>query len=381
MDRFLITTSAKLHLLPESYLYGLADIRMLADWMPTYILGKVYTHGVWYYFPIAFVIKSTLAFMILLLLTGFAVWSGALAKTREVLFLTLPPLVHIGVAMTAGLNIGARHILPLWVFLAVLVGGALLRSVAKQSAWKFAIAGLLLFHVFSSVRTFPTYLAYSNELWGGPSKTHLYLSDSNTDWAQQLKFVKRYIDERGIKQCWFSYFAGGVVDLSYYGIPCKELPNADTIWFNLETDVPREVDGTVFISYGSITGFEFGSDALNPYRNFLHRTPTTVIQHGVAVFDGKFDLHYPSALSQAQKARNLLDAKRLDEALVQAQSAVETGPEVIDAQTALGDALSALGRKDEAKGAYLRAVTEAEKLEPAKQVEFIPSLRSKIEKL
>jgi tetratricopeptide (TPR) repeat protein len=106
-----------------------------------------------------------------------------------------------------------------------------------------------------------------------------------------------------------------------------------------------------------------------------------VIQHGVAVYDGKFDLHYPSALSQAQKARNLLDAKRLDEALAQAQSAVETGPEVIDAQTALGDALSALGRKDEAKGAYLRAVTEAQKLEPAKQVEFIPSLRDKLAKL
>jgi hypothetical protein len=381
MDRFLVTTSAKLHLLPESYLYGLADIRMLADWMPTYILGKVYTHGVWYYFPIAFVIKSTLAFMILLLLAGFAVLSRALAKTREVLFLTLPPLVHIAVAMTAGLNIGARHILPLWVFLAVLIGGATAALIAKHSAWKFAISGLLLFHIVSSVRTFPTYLAYSNELWGGPSKTHLYLSDSNTDWAQQLKFVKRYIDERGIKQCWFSYFAGGVVDLSYYGIPCKELPNADTIWFNLETDVPREVDGTVFISYGSITGFEFGSDALNPYKNFLQRTPTTVIQHGVAVFDGRFDLHYPSALSQAQKARNLLDAKRLDEALAQAQSAVETGPEVIDAQTALGDALSALGRKNEAKGAYLRAINEAEKLEPAKQVEFIPGLHSKIEKL
>jgi hypothetical protein len=381
MDRLLVTTSAKLHLLPESYLYGLADIRMLADYMPTYIFGKVYAHGVWYYFPVAFVIKSTLAFMVLVLLAGYAVWSGALAKTREVLFLTLPPLIHIAVAMTAGLNIGARHILPLWVFFAVLVGGAAAALVAKRAAWKYAIAGLLLFHAVSSLRVFPTYLAYSNELWGGASRTYLYLSDSNTDWAQQLKFIKRYIDERGIKQCWFSYFAGGTVDLSYYGIPCKELPNADTLWFNVETDVPREADGTVFISYGALNGFEFGSAALNPYKDFLQRKPTTVIQHGVAVFDGKFDLHYASALSQAQKARNLLDGKRLDEALVQAQAAVETGPEVIDAQMVLGDVLAVLGRKDQAKGAYARAVTEAVKLEPAKQEQIIPDLRSKLSKL
>jgi hypothetical protein len=381
MDRFLVTTTAKMHLLPESYLYGLADIRMLADYMPTYIFGKVYAHGVWYYFPVAFVIKSTLAFMIFLLLACFAVWCGTLRKAREVLFLTLPPLVHFAVAMTAGLNIGARHILPLWVFFSVLAGGAAAALIARRAAWKYAIATLVLFHAFSSLRSFPVYLAYSNELWGGASKTHLYLSDSNTDWAQQLKYVKRYLDERGSKECWFSYFAGGAVDISYYGIPCKELPNADTIWFNVETDVPREVQGPVLISYGSINGFEFGSAGLNPYKDFLARTPTTVIQHGIAVFDGKFDLHYASALSRAQKARNLLEAKKPEEALVQAQSAVETGPEVIDAQTALGDALVALGRRSDARLPYQKAIAEAEKLEPAKQDQIVPDLQRKIREL
>lgn len=381
MDRFLVATSAKLQLLPESYLYGLADVRLLADFMPTYIFGKVYAHGVWYYFPVTFVIKSTLAFLILLVLTGFAVWSGALAKTREVLYLTLPPLVHLAVAMTAGLNIGGRHILPLWVFFSVLIGGAAAALMAKRDAWKFAVAALLLFHAGSSLRSFPTYLAYSNELWGGPSKTHRYLSDSNTDWAQQLKYVKHYLDGRGIKQCWFSYFAGGLVDLKYYGIPCQELPNADTMWFNIELDVPREVDGPVLISYGTITGFEFGSGDLNPYKGFLGRAPTTVIQHGVAVFDGKSDLHYASALTQAQKARNLLDVKRIDEALSQAKSAVETGPEVIDAQIVLGDVLAATGRKDEAMAAYLNAINVAKKLEPAKQEQFTPDLLNKLGKL
>ena len=378
MDRFLVTTTAKLHLLPESFLYGLADIRMLADFMPTYIVGKVYAHGVWYYFPVAFVIKSTISFMVLLLLAAYASWSGLLGKTREVLFLTLPPLLHLCVAMTAGLNIGARHILPLWVFLSVLIGGAVAVLWPRHAAWKFAISILLLFHAVSSARSYPTYFAYSNELWGGPSKTYLYFSDSNTDWGQQLKFVKRYLDEHQVKECWFSYFAGGLVDLKYYGIPCTELPNADTLWFNLESDVPPEVDGTVLISAGTINGFEFGSSKLDPYQEFVTRKPDAVIEHGVFVFQGKSSLRYAAALSRAQKARNLMAAKRSADALAMAQEAVSINPAVIDAQSALGDALVAVNRKEEARSAYERAVQEAMKLEPAKQVDILPDLRRKL---
>jgi len=50
---------------------------------------------------------------------------------------------------------------------------------------------LLVWNVVSSARTFPVYLAYSNELWGGPSQTYRYLSDSNADWGQQLKATKK----------------------------------------------------------------------------------------------------------------------------------------------------------------------------------------------
>ena len=42
---------ARLHVLPESYLYGLVDVRRMANGLPSYFLGKVYAHGIWYYFP------------------------------------------------------------------------------------------------------------------------------------------------------------------------------------------------------------------------------------------------------------------------------------------------------------------------------------------
>src|SRR5271169_2145665 len=62
----LLTAIAKYHLLPESYIYGLAVVRMIADFYSSYALGKTYPHGVWFYFPLAIVIKSTLPFLILL---------------------------------------------------------------------------------------------------------------------------------------------------------------------------------------------------------------------------------------------------------------------------------------------------------------------------
>jgi hypothetical protein len=43
---------------------------------------------------------------------------------REILFLTIPPAFYLFVAMVAGMNIGLRHILPMYAFLTVLIGGA-----------------------------------------------------------------------------------------------------------------------------------------------------------------------------------------------------------------------------------------------------------------
>ncbi len=110
---------AKLHILPESYLYGLADVRSMANGMPSYFFGKVYAHGIWYYFPTVLLIKSTIGFLALVLLAFAAIIAGRFRRWREILFLLVPAGLYLFVAMTSHLNIGARHILPVWVFLCV----------------------------------------------------------------------------------------------------------------------------------------------------------------------------------------------------------------------------------------------------------------------
>ncbi len=375
---WVVSTAARYRVLPESYLYGLADVQLTADFYTSYVLGKIHAHGVWFYFPVAFVIKSTLALLALLLLAVAAIATRRLNCWREILFLLVPPVIYLLVAMSAKTNIGVRHILPLYVFLAMLVGGAAWGFIRRNPRWAYVVLALLLFHAVSSWRAFPVYLAYSNELWGGPANTHKHLTDSNADWGQQLKATKQYLDRRGVKDCWFVYFAEGVADPRYYGIPCKPLPTINTLWLNQPIDVPASIDGPVLVSASNLSGYEFGPGPLNPYEQFKRLRPAAEIEHGVFVFDGHFEMPLASALSRVQKAQNLLAAQQVEQALAEAQAAVALAPDAVQPRMTLGDVLTATGRTQEARAAYEKALSLAKTIEPEFQVRSIPGIEQKL---
>jgi len=369
---------ARWHIVPESYLFGMVDVRLISDSFSTYIFGEVYAKGVWFYFPAAFIIKSTAAFMGLLLLAGFAIATGKLRARREIFFLTIPPVLYLLIATGTGLNIGARHILPMYPFLSVLIGGAALALAQKNRRWAYVVAVLLAWHVVSSARAYPNYLAYSNEFWGGPANTYKYLTDSNTDWGQQLKAVKKYLDNRGVKDCWFAYFVEPSIHFSAYGIPCKPLPTADSGWTDDQIDTPPTITGTLLISAGTLTGYEWGSNVLNPYREFQKRKPVAFIQDGVFVYDGTFDMRFASALGHVTRARDLTSAGQLAPALVEAQTAVAIDPDELQAQMVLGDTLTALGRPLAAKPAYQQALAIAKTMEPSAESIWVKIIQRKI---
>lgn len=373
-----ISTAARLRILPESYLYGLVDVKLTANYYTSYVLGKVYAHGVWFYFPVAFLIKSTVGVLVLFLLTLIVIVTRRLNRAREILFLIVPVLFYLVVAMTVGMNIGVRHILVVYVFLYVLIGGAAWVLVQKSRKWVYVVGVLLLVHAASSLHAFPNYIAYGNELWGGPSQTYKYLTDSNSDWGQQLKTVKKYLDQRGARECWFVYFAAGVAEPSYYGIPCKPLPTLNTLWLNEQIDVPGSIDGPVLVSASNLSGLEFGPGSLDPYGQFKLLQPTTVIDHGVFVFDGKFDMSLAAAISKAQKAQNLAAEKQMDQALREAEAAVALAPNAIQAQLALGDVLRASGQTEQARARYEKALELAKTIEPGFQIRSVPAIEERI---
>jgi hypothetical protein len=370
---------AGLKLLPESWLFGLADVRSVANTWPSYIFGKVYAHGVWFYFPIAFVIKATLPTLIFLPLILYAIASRALRGWREILFLTLPPAFYFCVSMTSKLNIGVRHILLVFVFLLVLASGAAWGLIRKDRRWVWPIGALILFHVVSSLRAFPSsYISYANELWGGPANIHKYLTDSTTDWGQQLKAVKRYIDERGIQHCWFAYTVEPAIPFRAYGIPCTTLPTMDTMWFGLKTDTPPTIQGPVFFSHIPLTFYESGSSVLNPYRGFLKLKPTTVIENGVFVYDGTFEVPYATAFDLAVKSGDLLEQHQPEQALAAAQAAIDVGPGSMQALMALGNAQKAMQKAQEAQNTFGQALAIARTMEPTAQKVWIAKVQEKL---
>ncbi len=352
-----ILLAAKLHILPESWLYGLADVRAMANGMPSYFFGKVYAHGVWFYFPVLFTIKSTLGMLGLLLLTAFALLRGWVrGRARELWFLLLPPVFYLLVAMGSHLNIGARHILPVWVFCCVLVGAGAATLLRRDRRWAWVVGVLLMAHAASSIHAAPNYISYANEAWGGPTKTYRYLTDSNTDWGQQLVATSAYVRGRGVKDCWFAYFVAPFVLPEDYGIPCRRLPTFDSISVDDGTPVPPVIDGPVLISAGDLNGFEFGSSVLNPYEAFRGLKPTAYVQNGVFVFDGRFSVPLASALGHVVESTVLLKAKDVPGAVREAEAAVTTAPGEVQPEVAMGDALAAAGRKDDARVHYGRAL-------------------------
>lgn len=374
-----ISTMAAWHILPESYLYGLTDVKLTANFYTSYLLGKVYSHGVWFYFPVVFLIKSTVGVLALLLLTLAVIAMRQLKHPREILFLLIPTIFYLLVAIAVGMNIGVRHILVVYVFLYAVIGGAVMALVQKNRKWIYVVAILLLLHTASSASAFPNYIPYSNEFWGGPSQTYKYLTDSNSDWGQQLKTIKQYLDAHGVKDCWFEYFAAGVAEPSYYGIPCKPLPTATTLWLNEPTDVPVTVEGPVLISAGNLSGFEFGPGSLDPYGQFRVLKPTAVIDHSVFVFEGKFDLPLAAAYSKVQRAKNFAQEKQLDQALREAQAAVALSPDSVPVQLALGDILREMGHAQEARRSYEQALKLTKTIEPEFQIRSIPEIEQRLQ--
>ena len=356
-------------LLPESYLFGLCDVINVGNGSSTFIFGKIFAHGVWYYFPAALAIKLTLGMMGLLAIAVSASFSGRFRPAREVFFLAAPAAIYLAVAMASPLDIAIRHILPVFPFLILLAAGGACALARKSKRWLYAVAMLVTVHGLSSLMAYPNYLAYANEAWGGPSQTHRYLTDANTDWGQQLIAVKAYVDEHHIHDCWFAYTVATAILPSDYGIPCKLLPTVDTSWFGGDIEVPPVVHGPVFISYLDLAGYEFGSAKLNPYQEFAAHTPDAVIQDGVAVYNGDYSIPMARAMKYVNDAWRLRQSKDSAGALQNAETAVSADPQFIDAQRALGRVLQDQGRNAEAAIHYNQALAIARTMEPSTQEE------------
>ncbi|MER6788808.1 phospholipid carrier-dependent glycosyltransferase [Streptomyces sp. NPDC000658] len=182
-----------------------------------FLFGHLYSGARWYYLPVALIVKTPLG--MLALWAAGAVTMVAVRRLRPAApYVLAPSAVLLATAMSGSRDLGTRYAVFLPMFLAVAAG--CVPTVRRRWA-PVAAAALVAFVAVSSLRTFPYYLPYSNEAFGGPAKTHLRLHDSNVDWGQDLgrladRLHERYPGER----VWLVYKGSGLPDR--YGIEASD---------------------------------------------------------------------------------------------------------------------------------------------------------------
>ena len=229
-----------------------------------FLFGRQYAGSLWYYLPAALLVKTPLG--------ALALWlSGAVAlvtvpRLRPAApYVLVPPVVLLAVAMNGSRDLGVRYAVFVPMFLAVAAAGV------TALRWRWApivTAALLAFVAAGSLRTYPYYLPYSNEAFGGPPKTHLRLHDSNVDWGQDLgrladRLRQRYPGER----IWLVYKGGGVP--SHYGIVAADPRGVP----------PGEVHGLLVVSDSSIARADGRLKAL-----IEGAEPIDTVGHSITIF-------------------------------------------------------------------------------------------------
>ena len=368
------------HLLPEGYIYGLADTKISAASLPSYLFGHLTHRASRWYYPAALSIKSTLPFLILLCISVIALISKRWRIGREVIVLTVPPAILFLIASTSDIGIGFRHLMPIFPMLYILIAGCVVHLASRNRKLAYAFGLLLAWQIAEPMVARPGLVAYANEAWGGPAKTHLYLSDSNTDWGQQLRYVKSYLeDEHPGKPCYFAYFEQGPVDFRDYGVNCQVLPTGSGAWTGMESmhfGANPNVSGLILISDGVLAGADIPGKA-NPYAQFRAVKPIAVIDRAVYVYEGQFNLGPSAGIEHVEASGKLLEGRQIPEALAEAELATKLDPASATAWKAVGDALEASGRPTEARVAYQNAL-QAKELDPVFQTELVATLQKKL---
>ena len=174
---------------------------------PGFLLGEWRDQGWWYYFPVLLFFKTPLPFL------GFAVAGLFLLRRRAIAYVV--PLMLIA-PMTSRINIGVRHVLPLYPILAIVA------AVAVIALWRCSrIAAIVLtgwFFVAGAI-AHPDYLPYFNEAARRPERIAL---DSNLDWGQDLLRLQRLVRSERMEPLYLAYF--GSADWRRHGIPATDLP-------------------------------------------------------------------------------------------------------------------------------------------------------------
>lgn len=198
-----------LHVPAPMFFVGLMNVKIHDQTgHPAYFMGEVREHGWWYYFPVVLAIKTPIPFLILFI-------AGAAFAIRRRIHqeLVVMALAMLAVTMTSRINLGVRHLLPLYAPMALLAAYGLAEWWRTRAKW--AAAGATAWLVVNSATAHPDYIPWMNALAGRhPERIVL---DSNFDWGQDVLRLRDECRKRGITE--LGTFLFGTTDQTMIGLP------------------------------------------------------------------------------------------------------------------------------------------------------------------
>jgi hypothetical protein len=280
----LLQAMKEIRFFPEAYLEGiLIALIRIGRGHHYFLLGDLSTAGWWYYFLVAFLVKTPLPTLFLLGLgCAVAITKRVPLRKREY-FLLAPVGVYFLASTLSNYNLGLRYILPIYPFLFVFISRLVPSYGEIQQKGKWAAGTLVaLWYLISSQGIYPHYLAYFNEFTGGADSGYKVLVDSNLDWGQDLKGLKKWMLKNRVDLIGLSYF--GTADPRYYEIPFVYLPSIPFYYpGHEERDVGRKPDFFA-ISATNLQGVFLNESDRKELAPFLKKEPITKVGHSIFIY-------------------------------------------------------------------------------------------------
>ena len=284
-------TSLVAHILPADFVLGiLRQVRHNAEGHPAGFLGMYSRFGWWYYFPVAFALKTTLPFLLLTIASlAWAIYRWVKDREARFLWMLAPFLVYTAYVLGSRIDIGVRYYLPAFPFLFILSGAFLARafsSLKLRRAGLFAAIALLAWTGVEAARAYPNHISYMNQL--ASSRPHWwYLSDSNVEWGDDARGVGLYLRARGETRV-RSQFLGDFIMLHHYGVQPLTLANAE----GQEPDHTRYVAiGASFLNGSTVPEalkiegrWATESERQNFFDAYRRRTPEAIIGGSIYLY-------------------------------------------------------------------------------------------------
>jgi 4-amino-4-deoxy-L-arabinose transferase-like glycosyltransferase len=254
----------------------------------TYCLGNYSYSGFWYYYIICFLLKTPLSVLVLLGFTPFIFKKFSKNERTNIIIIILIIIISFIFISLNKIQLGLRHLLLVYPFVFCLVSMACTKL-------RYISLILCIYYMVSSVKSHPHYLAYFNEFAGGSKNGYKHLIDSNIDWGQDLKGLKKFIQEEKVSDVVLSYYGSGLEEFA--GLKFQDLYSFG-LWGEKKHINPPEPEKEILaVSVTNLQGLYLGKIGHDVFYWLKEKKPVTAIGHTIFVYDITRDVSFHERLA------------------------------------------------------------------------------------